>query len=115
MESILTSIKLLLGITEEDTSFDQDLIMQINSVFSILTMLGVGPKSGYSIIDENDIWTDFIPENPRLEMVKSYIHKKVRLMFDPPQSSAHIEALNRMIAELEWRLNVAAESEEGGN
>lgn len=109
MESILTSIKKLLGIAEEDTNFDQDLIMHINSVFMILTQLGVGPSKGFSIKDENDVWSDFIPEQSSLEAVKSYVCMKVRLMFDPPLSSAVADAINRNISELEWRLNVGAE------
>lgn len=110
MESILTSIKKLLGITEEDTNFDQDLIMHINSVLMILTQLGVGPSKGFSIKDENDVWSDFIPEQSSLEAVKSYVYMKVRLMFDPPLTSAVADAINRNISELEWRLNVGAEN-----
>ncbi len=110
MESILTSIKKLLGIAEEDTNFDQDLIMHINSVFMILTQLGVGPSKGFAIKDENDVWSDFIPEQSSLEAVKSYVYMKVRLMFDPPLSSAVADAINRNISELEWRLNVGAEN-----
>jgi hypothetical protein len=110
VESILTSIKKLLGIAEEDTNFDQDLIMHINSVFMILTQLGVGPSKGFSIKDENDVWSDFIPEQSSLEAVKSYVYMKVRLMFDPPLSSAVADAINRNISELEWRLNVGAEN-----
>ena len=110
MESILTSIKKLLGIAEEDTNFDQDLIMHINSVFMILTQLGVGPSKGFSIKDENDVWSDFIPEQSSLEAVKSYVYMKVRLMFDPPLSSAVADAINRNISELEWRLNFEVES-----
>lgn len=109
MESILTSIKKLLGIAEEYKHFDADLIMHINSVFSILTQLGVGPSEGFSITDDSAVWTDFIQENSKIEMVKSYIHLKVKLLFDPPLSSAVIEAINRMISEFEWRLNVAVD------
>lgn len=111
MESILTSIKKLLGIEEEYEHFDPDLIMHINSVFMILNQLGVGPSEGFSIQDSESVWTDFIPSGSNLEAVKSYIHLKVKLMFDPPAGSAIVEAINRTIAELEWRLNVAAESQ----
>ena len=109
MDSILTSIKKLLGITAEYTQFDADLIIHINSVFSILTQLGVGPSTGFSIHDEYSIWTDFLPEDPRLEMVKTYVYLKVRLMFDPPDRSAVADAMKRQIDELEFRLNVAAD------
>lgn len=110
MESILTSIKKLLGIAEEETHFDQDLIMHINSAFMILTQLGVGPSKGFSIYDENDVWSDFIPEGSSLSAVKTYVGMKVRMMFDPPTSSAVADAANKMIDELEWRLNVGAEN-----
>ena len=110
MESILTSIKKLLGIAEEYTQFDADLIMHINSVFSILTQLGVGPSNGFSIEDDSATWDEFISEGQNVELVKSYIHLKVKLLFDPPLTSAVIEAMNKNIGEFEWRLNVAAES-----
>lgn len=112
MESILTSIKKLLGITEEYDQFDPDIIMHINSVFMILTQLGVGPAEGFSIEDDTAVWTDFIQDIKKLESVKTYIYLKVKLLFDPPLSSAVIESMNRLINELEWRLNVAAESTE---
>lgn len=112
MDSILTSIKKMLGISEDYTQFDADLIMHINTVFLNLTQLGVGPVSGFTIEDEYSEWTDFISNNTQLQAVKSYMYLKVKLLFDPPLSSAVIESTNRMIAELEWRLNVAAESDE---
>lgn len=112
MESILISIKKLLGITEEYDQFDPDIIMHINSVFMILTQLGVGPAEGFSIEDDTAVWTDFIQDVKKLESVKTYIYLKVKLAFDPPLSSAVIESMNRLINELEWRLNVAAESTE---
>lgn len=110
MESILTSIKKLLGIVEEYDHFDADIIMHINSVFMILTQLGVGPPEGFMIEDETATWNDFLQGNHNLETVKSYMHLKVKLLFDPPLSSAVIEAMNNMIKEFEWRLNVMAES-----
>lgn len=110
MESILTSIKKLLGITEEYEHFDSDIILHINSVFMVLNQLGVGPKEGFSISDKEDLWEDYITEGLNLEAVKTYVFLRVRLIFDPPQSSAVIEAINRTINELEWRLNIQAES-----
>ena len=110
MESILTSIKKLLGIAEEYDQFDADLIMHINSVLSILTQLGVGPSEGYAIIDANDRWSDFVPDNDvRLSLIKSYVHLKVKLIFDPPLSSAVIESMKQTISELEWRIQVIAD------
>ena len=109
MESILTSIKKLLGIAEEYTHFDSDLIIHINSVLSILTQIGVGPAEGFSIKDESSVWEDFVPENSKWELIKSYTYMKVKLLFDPPLSSAVIESTNRIISELEWRIQVAAD------
>lgn len=109
MDSILGSIKKLLGITEEYDVFDKDRIMHINSVFFVLTQLGVGPAEGFFIQDETAVWDDFIPCGANLEAVKSYVYLKVRLLFDPPQSSALTEAINRQISEFEWRLNVAVD------
>lgn len=111
MESILTSIKKLLGIAEEYEYFDEDIIIHINSVLMILTQLGVGPSEGFRIEDETATWNNFIPDDVRLDSVKSYMHLKVKLLFDPPLSSAAIDSMNRMISEFEWRLNVAAESQ----
>lgn len=109
MESILTSIKKLLGIEEEYTQFDNDIIMHINSVFLNLTQLGVGPAEGFLIEDDTATWEDFIGDSNQLQAVKSYMYLKVKLLFDPPLSSSVIDSMNRMIAELEWRLNVAVD------
>ena len=109
-DRILTSVKKLIGITEACTDFEADLIMHINSVLMILTQIGVGPSEGFSIKDKEDYWKDFVSDTTNLESIKSYVYMKVRLMFDPPSSSAVMESMNRMISELEWRLNVEAES-----
>lgn len=111
MDSILTSIKKLLGITEEYTQFDEDIIMHINTVFLNLAQLGVGPEDGFSIEDDSADWSDFvdIENNALLHAIKTYVYLKVKLLFDPPLSSAVIESSNRMIAELEWRLNAAVD------
>jgi hypothetical protein len=117
MDSILTSIKKLLGITEEYVNFDPDITMHINTVFLSLKQLGVGPSEGFRIEDKTAKWEDFIkveddPEKVALlSAVKSYIHLKVKLLFDPPLSSAVMEAVKQSINELEWRLNVEAETE----
>lgn len=115
MESILTSVKKMLGITAEYTHFDVDLIMHINTVFSILSQLGVGPTTGFSISDASSVWTDFVPSNPLLETIKSYMYLRVRLLFDPPLGSAVMEAINRQISELEWRINVTVDPGEEEN
>ena len=109
MESILTSVKKMLGIIEEYTQFDTDIIIHINSVLTILNQLGVGPTEGLSITGKETLWTDFIPASSKLEFVKSYTYLKVKLLFDPPLSSAAIESMNRQISELEWRIQVAVD------
>lgn len=108
MDSILTSIKKLLGIDEEYTHFDADIIMHINSVLFILNQIGVGPSEGFVITGEDETWEDFMPEAKMLKVqsVKTYIYAKVRLIFDPPTSSTAMQALKDLIAELEWRLNI---------
>lgn len=109
MESILTSTKKLLGIAEDYEHFDTDIIMHINSVFMILTQLGVGPEQGFMIQDEDAVWNDFTQGDPNLEGVKSYVYLKVRLLFDSASlTSPVIESMNKMITEFEWRLNAAA-------
>lgn len=110
MESILTSIKKLLGITEECKDFDDDIIIHINSVFMILNQIGVGPTEVFSIEDDGSVWEDFIQPTDNLQSVKTFIYLKVKLLFDPPLSGAVMESTNKLINELEWRLNVEAES-----
>ena len=113
MESILTSIKKMLGIPEEYDHFDPDLIMHINSVLSILTQIGVGPSEGFRIEDDLATWEDFLGDGTDYEAVKSYVHLRVKLLFDTSTlTSAVIESMNRMISELEWRLNAIAESKQ---
>ena len=115
MDSILQSIKKLLGIAADYNQFDTDIIIHINSVFSILKQLGVGPKNGFSISGEYDVWSDFIPkENTQLQDVITYVYLKVKLVFDPPLSASVIESMKQTISELEWRLNVEAESQSYG-
>lgn len=109
MDSILTSIKKLLGIEEEYTQFDSDVIMHINTVFLNLTQLGVGPAEGFLIEDDSATWDDFIGDSNQLQAVKTYVYLKVKLLFDPPLSSSVTESINRIISELEWRLNVAVD------
>lgn len=105
-ESILLTIKKLIGIGDEDTSFDTDLITHINSVFGILWQLGVGPYDGYAIEDETNEWSEFLPDIKYLNTVKTYMSLKVKKIFDPPQSSSVMEALTNSINEYEWRINV---------
>lgn len=110
MESILTSIKKLLGIAEEYEHFDADLIMHINSVFLVLTQIGVGPSDGFIIADSNTTWNDFVQDDiKKMQAVKTYVYLKVKLLFDPPSTSTLLESTKELIREYEFRLNHAAE------
>lgn len=110
MESILTSIKKMLGIGEEYIEFDNDIIMHINSVFADLAQMGVGPSKGFRIEDSSDIWEDYLSDNLLLESVKSYMHLRVKILFDPGSiGSSTLASYERQIAQWEWRLNMIAE------
>ena len=110
MESILTSVKKLLGIDEEYKQFDVDIIIHINTVFMALTQIGVGPAEGFTVTDEYSTWEEFIGNKPYLNSVKSYVYLRVKLLFDPPLSSAAIDSIKKLADEFEWRLQVAAEN-----
>ena len=115
MDSILTSVKKLLGIDAEYTAFDDDLIMHINSVFMILAQIGIGPSNGYRITGSSELWNDYLPADTKnLESIKTYVAQKVRLMFDPPTSSIVMECTKQVIDELEWRLYTEVDLEVNG-
>lgn len=105
-DSILDSIKKILGMPPAYDAFDTDLVIHINSVFGILAQLGVGPAGGFSISDNTTLWKAYLGDSKDLEMVKSYIALKVRLIFDPPTTGAVMDAMKEQIREYEWRLNV---------
>lgn len=111
MESILTTIKKLLGIDESYTQFDTDIIVHINSVFMTLNQIGVGPSEGFSIMDEYSTWEDFMGDKPYLGSVKSYMYLRVKLLFDPPLSSSAVDSITKLADEFQWRLQVAAEND----
>lgn len=113
-QSILTSTKKILGIAEDYTVFDLDILTHINTAFSTLTQLGVGPPDGFMIEDATAVWTDFDPVDDHLNFnsVKSYVFLKVKMLFDPPTTSYLISASEKQIEELEWRLNVHREETE---
>lgn len=111
--SILTSIKKLLGITEEQTDFDMDIIIHINTTLTILNDLGVGPEEGFVIEDSSTTWDEYITDRRKFDKIKTYVYLKVRLYFDPPQNASLKEAMEKQAAELEWRLNTSAENQEG--
>lgn len=110
-DSILQSTKKLLGIDADITAFDQDITAHINTVFMILTQLGVGPAGGFAIHGAEESWSDFIEDSIKAEQVKTYIYLRVRLLFDPPSTSFVIDAITKSYQELEWRLNVQELSE----
>lgn len=110
VDSILQTVKNSLGIDAECTDFDSQIITHINSVLFILMQLGVGPPDGFSISDETSTWSDFFGSTRQLESVKSYMYLEVRLLFDPPTSSAVLDSMRKMAEEYKWRINVAADT-----
>jgi hypothetical protein len=108
-DSILTSIKKNLGVPEDYEVFDPDIILYINSAFATLNELGVGPAEGFMIEDKAAVWTTYLGTDPRLNSVKTYIQLRVRMLFDPPQTSYLVEAMKEQILQHEWRLNVVME------
>lgn len=106
MDSILNSIKKLLGITEEYTHFDTDVMMNINAVLAILTQMGVGPSSGFTITDSTSTWTDFVGSEYNFSVLQSYVYLKVKLLFDPPSTGPLTQSAERLITEFEFRLFV---------
>lgn len=108
-DSILVSTKKLLGLDESYTEFDPDIIMHINSTFSVLQQLGVGPEEGFSITDDSAVWSDFTNNN-EIQLVISYMYISVRLLFDPPTNSSILKSYQDIQKEYEWRLNVAVDT-----
>lgn len=114
-ESILNSVKKILGIASDYDAFDTDIIIHINSVFSTLNQLGLGPDEGFMIEDDSAVWGDFLLDDMRLNSVKTYVYLKVRILFDPPTSGFVLTALQEQSKELEWRLNVYREGRDYGS
>lgn len=111
MESILTSIKQMLGITAECKDFDGSILAHINTVLMVLNQNGVGPEEGLIVLSEIETWDQLMDGSANnIQAIKTYIYCKVKLIFDPPQSSSHLEALKQQANELEWRLNIQAET-----
>jgi hypothetical protein len=107
--SILTSTKKILGLAEDYTAFDLDIITHINTTFSTLTQLGIGPAEGFMIEDERAVWDDYFSDDNQLNSIKSYVFLRVKQLFDPPTISYLVDAQERQIEQLEWRLNVHRE------
>ncbi len=108
MDSILNSIKHMLGITPDETTFDSDIIANINAAFATLNQLGVGLQIGYQIQNENNVWSEFYTDS-RLNAVRTYIYLRTKMVFDPPMTGFTTAAMERQILELEYRLNVVAD------
>lgn len=108
-ESILNGTKKVLGIAVEYTAFDEDVLMHINSVFSVLHQLGVGPTAGFFIEDSSAEWSEFVVNDVGYNMIRSYVFLKVRMLFDPPTTSFMIEAMTNQIREYEWRISTHRE------
>ena len=110
-DSILNSVKKILGFSEDYTAFDADVIMGINTAFFTLWQLGVGddPSTPFSISDADATWPDFI-EDGKLEMCKSYVALRARMLVDPPTSSVLSDAINGQIKEYEWRMTVGVDA-----
>lgn len=112
IDGILDTIKKLLGIDEDDDSFDIDIIIIINSITPILGQMGIGPSNGYIVKSKEDKWSDYISDSKiNLEGVKNYIFIKTKLIFDPPTNSTTIESFNKVLSELEWRMMISVETD----
>ena len=96
------------GIDETETAFDMDIMIHINSVFSDLNQMGVGPKETFSIVDDSTTWSEFTDDDALFNSVKTYVYLRVKLIFDPPASASVLSAMERQVDKLEWRLNVSA-------
>ena len=111
-DSILLTIKKMLGLDPDYTPFDTDIIVLINSTLMTLTQADVGPKTGFAIKGPSETWDDFLTNDVMLEAAKQYVYMKVRLIFDPPTSSTATDALKTQSEEILWRLMAQAESVE---
>lgn len=109
-ESILDSIKKMLGIAMDYTQFDPDIVMHINTALMDLNRIGVGPPEGFSITDSSSVWSDFVSDMTKIEGIKTYVYLNVRLVFDPPLNSSILASMERQISKLEWTLNVFADN-----
>lgn len=105
-DSILLSIKKLLGLSKDCTDFDTDIIIHINTVLINLSQLGIILPKNYAISDASNLWSEIIAKDDYLELIKTYMYLKVKMIFDPPLSSAVLEANQNMINEYEWRITV---------
>ena len=105
--SILNTVKAGLGVVEDDTSFDVELKVHINSTFQALRQLGVGPTTGFMVLTDAESWDDYLGvQKELLSAVQTYIILKVKLVFDPPDVGFVITHMERLIEQMEWRMLV---------
>lgn len=102
--SILNNVKKVCGIAPEYTAFDEDLILHINSELSVLNQVGVGPAGGFEIEDETAVWDDLLQGEVRLNMVKTYLCLKMKLLFDPPATGPLTAAVEKQAEMFLWRI-----------
>lgn len=102
--SILNTVKLHIGISEDCDDFDARLINHINTALFVAYQIGVStnPKE---IESQNETWEELFPNIERIPALKTYIGDKVQFAFDPPLSGSAMEALKNRIAEFESRIN----------
>jgi hypothetical protein len=112
VDSILDSVKKLMGIDPTYDAFDVDMIMHINAVLATLNQIGIGPTEGYAIEDASATWSDFLGTDPRLNDAKTYMYMKIKVLFDPPEQWHLMAAMKEQIVELEWRISVKRENEQ---
>lgn len=115
--SILDDVKKMLGLGQDYTAFDLDVMTHVNSILAVLNGLGIGPVAGFMIVDNTSTWETYLgpdavlPNDPKFNLVKSYMFLRVRMLFDPPATSMAIDAMTKMYEEFEWRLNTEREGD----
>ena len=111
MDSILNTIKKLLGIDADDDSFDVDITIGINAAIFNLSQMGVGPNNSFILTSVDQKWSDYMGTNVvNLESIKKYLYLKTKMVFDPPTNSTVIESINNTLKEIEWRMMLAVET-----
>lgn len=109
VDSILNSVKKVLGLDPDYDAFDPDILMHINTVLTTLNQIGIGPEEGFMVEDDTAVWATFLGDDLRLNSVKTYVYLRVRLLFDPPQTSYLIDSMEQQRKEIEWRLSTQRE------
>lgn len=99
---VLDTIKTSCGIDSENSDFDQELLIFINSNVSVLCQLGV--VSTPIVVDANTTWTDLIGSYTDIEMIKTEMYLAVVLVFDPPVNASVLASYQKHLEELQFRL-----------